>query len=176
MRSDASGLPCAGPEHPQRPRSTTCLDDVVPTLVAGVQLKEFRQPTFCQSHQISVGTVLAPALVPPTKGYSPPSPERRSRQKKLIATRALQCNRNGAKETCSLLVYCITIARQLRETDHNWFLLSNSQVRQPHLRRQRRDRVETGIKKARMVAIRSCVGRFQLRLLPLFVVEMITIH
>ncbi len=70
VRSAASGLPCAGGLPPQRPPSTTCLVDLVPTFATGVQSKVFRQTTSRQFYQVPVGAGLVPAQdrrqVPPS--------------------------------------------------------------------------------------------------------------
>ncbi|MCY3901274.1 MAG: hypothetical protein OXF86_22045, partial [Caldilineaceae bacterium] len=44
------------------PPPTTCLADLVSISVIGLQSKEFRQTTSRQSHQLSVGAGLVPAL------------------------------------------------------------------------------------------------------------------
>ena len=67
VRSAASGLPCAGGLPPQRPPSTTCLVDLVPTFATGVQSKVFRQTTSRQFYQVPVGAGLVPALARPQK-------------------------------------------------------------------------------------------------------------
>ena len=56
------------------PSPTTCLFDLVSTLVTGAHSKEFRQPASRQSHQLSVGAGLVPALLRPPPS-PPPSPQ-----------------------------------------------------------------------------------------------------
>ncbi len=68
-RSGLFGPPLCGGSAPATPPPTTCLVDLVSTLVTCAQSKGFRQTPSRQSHQIPVGAGPVPAFAsPPTDG------------------------------------------------------------------------------------------------------------